>query len=334
MNGEFEKLSFEVAESVCDKGVINDFNRDDIEINHDDITDVDVYADSDEKDQEIKEEKVLYDEGLKEVESEQPLPAPAAFVERRKVKRFTEGMIERRKPQCLQPFVHSSEQEKLRLALEVKKIEIEAARINAKIAEKHFQIVKEHEKNQLEKEKDELVRRLQVAEDNILVLNDFIRENSAENTRMMEFFSNKTEEMHQVVNGRLEKAFQTMSDAVEGIVNSNELLSESMDEAVERAQHKAQLENEKMIMLFQVTAVKGLETSINEFDGKLKGITGGHTAIVEEVKKVYRYAGHTQIGLWIWRFVMFVMLLELIQGLYKVDNFWSWFKIFTGLALF
>lgn len=78
----------------------------------------------------------------------------------------------------------------------------------------------------------------------------------------------------------------------------------------------------------------GIEKTVTSLDGKLKEVVKTHQQIANTVSQMYGYLGLRTLGLWAWRWAMFMMLMKLCQYAMGIDGFFSWFKVWTGIAIF
>lgn len=78
----------------------------------------------------------------------------------------------------------------------------------------------------------------------------------------------------------------------------------------------------------------GIEKTVTSLDGKLKEVIKTHQQIANTVSQMYGYLGLRTLGLWAWRWAMFMMLMKLCQYAMGIDGFFSWFKVWTGIAIF
>lgn len=137
-----------------------------------------------------------------------------------------------------------------------------------------------------------------------------------DNQKMMEGVSEHLKLVSTEVDARIGK-----------VIEGNDLLAKAM--AVEVV--KMNEANQKVLFGLGVEAAKVLqeemEKGLTKFKGDLDQVAVRH-------EKVVSIAEFMQWGLWVWRWAVFVMLAEMVQGWYQVNGVWSWVKVFSGLALF
>ena len=183
-------------------------------------------------------------------------------------------------------------------------------------------------------EHNELKEGLLLAQTNISKMGQSLVQFAAENKILIESVHNENEHMMEYITKRLEKAFETLNVAVQDIDNSNSALKLIMNTEVEKVLTQARNENNQILVAAGVSAIKEIDKAVSNFDNRLNKISGLHQAIVDEVRKVYRYAGHAQVFLWIWRWVMFALLLVVVRNVARVEGVWGWIKVLIGLAFF
>lgn len=131
---------------------------------------------------------------------------------------------------------------------------------------------------------------------------------------------------------------ETLDNVVNKLLESNNELKNSFKENLLNREE----ENKKNIMGFYLDMCKTFESKLNEsvrstidnFNQEISLITQNHFKILENVRNIYSLSGQLKFGVWIWRYIMFVMILELLQALFKPSGLFAWVKILTGLELF
>jgi hypothetical protein len=161
-----------------------------------------------------------------------------------------------------------------------------------------------------------------------------VKDGVQENNELLTNVTAENDSMKKYMEQKIQDSFQTLNEAIQEIQSGNQLLRESMAVEVE----KMNKENEKITFGLGVEAVKitkeRLQEGLQSFDGSLKDVISSHASIVDEVRKIYQIMGYSQVGLWVWRWLLFIMMVELMQGVFHIEGIWSWIKVFTGLALF
>lgn len=199
--------------------------------------------------------------------------------------------------------------------------------------------------NQLFVDVQDVVTRYKNSEFILTTLSTKVRDDADENKRLVEVFREENKKLATSSMTRIDKAFASLEAAANIMSTSNKYLMDAIADEIAKFNKKY----EKIIFGIGIEAAKKvdekLEVTLQNFHNELEEINKqhmemvdnvqqNHQKIVAEVQKVYSYTGLTQTGIWIWRWVMLVTMLLLIQNVFKVDSVLGWIKIITGVGLF
>lgn len=117
---------------------------------------------------------------------------------------------------------------------------------------------------------------------------------------------------------------------VQKVQTSNDALKEVMKHEAE----SLAVNSRRAVASLGEEAQKGINDAIKGMDYDLKQVTKTHQEIAATVKQAYAWQGLWSIGGYVFKFVLFMMLMFICKRAFGVEGLWSWFKVFTGIALF
>jgi len=124
-------------------------------------------------------------------------------------------------------------------------------------------------------------------------------------------------------------SIKKITEKVDQLESSNKIVTTTIASESEKLtkQSKNTIEN------LGVNAKDSIEKSLKSLDINFKSILDTHKQIASTVEQIYAYKGYRILGLWAWRWVMMVTALYMLQHIFGIDSWGSWFKVLTGIAL-
>lgn len=114
------------------------------------------------------------------------------------------------------------------------------------------------------------------------------------------------------------------------LLDSNAIVEKAMSQEAQKLLGHSR----KIVEDFGGKVQTGAETALNNLKNNLEVVNQQQRQTVELAKNAYIIQGYATVGVWIWRWVMFMMVMKLCQYAMGIDGFFSWLKVWSGIAIF
>ena len=114
------------------------------------------------------------------------------------------------------------------------------------------------------------------------------------------------------------------------LLDSNAIVESAMKQEAQRLLGYAQ----KTVDDIGGKVQTGTDQALSNLKNNLEKVTNQQKETVSLARQAYIWHGYSAAAIWAWRWLVLVTMMYICQRAFNVEGLGSWFKIFTGIALF
>lgn len=215
----------------------------------------------------------------------------------------------KQQPKPVTPPVNNMTEQELRIFL---------AQNKTTILEYVKQVDKEHDALRTKFERDGFEKSLLAAQANI--------------DQMIKYSEQALAAVRQEVAAVDEKA-KTAMNYIGEQANRLQTSNEAVKEVLKAEGSRLTATSREVVVNLGNDAADGVKKAVNTLDKDLKEVVQVHQQIAATVRTMYAYKGFWTLGLWVWRWAIFMMLVLICQRALGINGIMSWIKVWTGWAI-